>query len=104
MFRVLVGIDGRKMPGATGRGPVENLRYARELGMAGVFFRTVLDMAPDLDPGLLREVRACADELGLYLEAGLGKVNPYAMPEAPELRAVGDGDTLLGFRRMIEAC
>jgi sugar phosphate isomerase/epimerase len=92
------------MPGAMGRGPVENLRYAHELGMAGVFFRTVLDMTPDLDLGLLREVRACADELGLYLEAGLGKVNPYAIPEAPELRAVGDGDTLLGFRRMVEAC
>ncbi len=104
MFRVRVGIDGRKLPGAAGRGPVENLRYAHGLGMAGVFFRTVLDMTPELDPGLLKEVRACADDLGLYLEAGLGKVNPYAMAEAPELRAVGDGDTLLGFRRMVEAC
>jgi sugar phosphate isomerase/epimerase len=72
--------------------------------MDGVFFRTVLDMTPKLDPGLLKEVRACADELGLYLESGLGKVNPYAMAETPELRSVGDGDTLLGFRRMIEAC
>jgi sugar phosphate isomerase/epimerase len=72
--------------------------------MEGVFFRTVLDMTPNLDPGLLKEVRACADDLGLYLESGLGKVNPYAMSETPELRAAGDGDTLLGFRRMIEAC
>jgi sugar phosphate isomerase/epimerase len=40
----------------------------------------------------------------MYLESGLGKVNPYAIPEAPELRRVGDGDTLLGFERMIRAC
>lgn len=104
MLRVLVGIDGRKLPGATGRGPVANLRYAHSLGMAGVFFRTVLDMTPELDAGVLKEVRGCADDLGLYLEAGLGKVNPYAMAEAPELRAAGDGDTLLGFRRMTQAC
>ena len=40
----------------------------------------------------------------MYVESGLGKVNPYANPEAPELRAIGDGDILLGFRRMMEAC
>ena len=101
---MLVGIDGRKIPQAATRGPIGSLDHARELGMAGVFFRTVLDMSPALDLGLLREIRAHADELGLYLEAGLGKVNPYAMAEAPELRAAGDGDTLLGFRRMITAC
>ena len=99
-----IGIDGRKLPGAPGRGPVDNALFAAELGMDGIFFRTVLDMTPSLDPGVLADVRACADERGLYLEAGLGKVNPYAMAEAPELRAAGDGDTLLGFRRMIEAC
>jgi sugar phosphate isomerase/epimerase len=34
----------------------------------------------------------------------LGKVNPYATPEAPELRFAGDGDILLGFERMMHAC
>jgi sugar phosphate isomerase/epimerase len=52
----------------------------------------------------MREIKAHADSLGLYCESGLGKVNPYASPEAPELRAAGDGDILLGFRRMLEAC
>src|SRR5262249_8369500 len=42
--------------------------------------------------------------LGMYLETGLGKVNPYASPEAPELRAIGDGDIRLGFERMMCAC
>jgi sugar phosphate isomerase/epimerase len=60
-------------------------------------------MSPTLDLGALREIRSHADELGLYLEAGLGKVNPYALAEAPELRAAGDGDTRLGFERMLRA-
>ncbi|WP_353808156.1 sugar phosphate isomerase/epimerase family protein [Agromyces sp. SYSU T00194] len=98
-----IGIDGRKIPRAAEYGPLRTLDHAVELGMDGVFFRTILDTTPNLDPGVLSEVRTHADELGLYLEAGLGKVNPYATPEAPELRRLGDGDIVLGFRRMIEA-
>src|SRR5262249_38656568 len=72
-----------------------------ELGMEGLFFRTVLEMSPTLDPGELREIRALADELGMYLETGLGKVNPYALPEAPKIQAVGDDDTLRVVSRVI---
>lgn len=99
-----IGVDGRKIPVAQERGAIGRLDHARELGMEGVFFRTVLDMSPTLDAGELREIRAHADALGLYLETGLGKVNPYCLPEAPEVRATGDGDTLLGFVRMMRAC
>src|SRR5437868_1322575 len=99
-----VGVDGRKIPEAVERGPLKSLEHGCELGMDGLFFRTVLEMSPTLDPGELRDVRALADELGMYLETGLGKVNPYALPEAPEIRAIGDGDTLLGFERMMRAC
>ncbi|MGW5641340.1 sugar phosphate isomerase/epimerase family protein [Saccharopolyspora sp. NPDC003752] len=99
-----IGVDGRKIPESAKRGPVASLDHGHELGMAGLFFRTVLDMSPALDPGELGAIRQRADELGMYLETGLGKVNPYALAEAPELRAVGDGDVLLGFRRMMEAC
>ncbi|TDD91864.1 sugar phosphate isomerase/epimerase [Actinomadura rubrisoli] len=81
----------------------DTLARAHEAGFGGVFFRTVLDMSPALDAGELREIRDHADDLGMYLEAGLGKVNPFATPEAPELRAAGGGDILLGFRRMMEA-
>lgn len=76
-----VGIDGRKIPGATRQGPVASLEHAAELGAAGVFYRTVLDMTPTLDKALLKAVRERADELGLYIESGLGKVNPYTMAE-----------------------
>ncbi|MEU6658848.1 sugar phosphate isomerase/epimerase family protein [Streptomyces sp. NPDC046821] len=99
-----IGIDGRKIPEARERGPLGTLDHARSLGLDGVFFRTVLDMTPTLDQGLLADVRAHADDIGLYLEAGLGKVNPYASPETPETRRIGDGDIVLGFRRMMEAC
>ncbi|WP_067143602.1 sugar phosphate isomerase/epimerase family protein [Microtetraspora malaysiensis] len=99
-----IGVDGRKLPGSQSLGPIGSLEKAAELGMEGAFFRTVLDMSPSLNPHDLAGIRRRADELGLYLETGLGKVNPYASPETPELRSVGDGDVLLGFRRMMEAC
>ncbi|MEV5967238.1 sugar phosphate isomerase/epimerase family protein [Kribbella sp. NPDC051952] len=99
-----VGVDGLKIPESAKRGPLGTIEHAQQLGLEGVFFRSVLDISPTLDPGELRNVRACADDLGMYLETGLGKVNPFAIPEAPELRAVGDGNTLLGFRRMMQAC
>ncbi len=99
-----IGVDGRKIPEAEKRGPIASFDHARELGMEGLFFRTVLDMSPTLDIGYLRQIRQKADALGMYLETGLGKVNPYATPEAPELRMIGDGDIVLGFRRMMEAC
>jgi sugar phosphate isomerase/epimerase len=79
------------------------LDHAAGIGLEGVFFRTVLDMSPTLDPGALREIRDAADERGLYLEAGLGKVNPFATAETPELRALGEGDIVLGARRVLEA-
>ncbi|MGV2068806.1 sugar phosphate isomerase/epimerase family protein [Agrobacterium sp. 22-226-1] len=98
-----LGIDGQKLPEARKRGPLKSLDHVRELGLAGIFFSTVLDMSETLDTGELADIRARADELGLYLEAGVGKINPYCSAEAPEFRAIGDGDVILGFTRMIEA-
>ncbi|MFD3405631.1 sugar phosphate isomerase/epimerase family protein [Kribbella sp. NPDC058693] len=99
-----VGVDGLKIPESAKRGPLGTIGHAHQLGLEGVFFRSVLDLSPTLNLAELRNARARADELGMYLETGLGKVNPFAIPEAPELREIGDGDTLLGFRRMMEAC
>ncbi|TAY65477.1 sugar phosphate isomerase/epimerase family protein [Rhizobium leguminosarum] len=98
-----LGIDGIKLPEAKKRGPLASLDHVKELGLAGIFFSTALDMSPDLDSGLLREIRAKADDLGLYLESGIGKINPYCSAEEPALRAAGGGDIIAGFTRMIEA-
>jgi sugar phosphate isomerase/epimerase len=100
---VKLGIDWQKLPQAARRGQLASLDHVSELGLSGIFFPTVLDMSPTLDHGFLHELRAKADELGLYLEAGLGKINPYASAEAAELRAVGNGDILAGLTRMVEA-
>jgi sugar phosphate isomerase/epimerase len=102
-FSIRVGLDGRKYPGNAELGAFGLLDKAKETGTDGVFFRTVLDIAPTLDDGFLGEVAAHARSLGLYLEMGLGKVNPYNTAEAPEVRAIGNGDYLLGMTRMIEA-
>jgi sugar phosphate isomerase/epimerase len=98
-----LGIDSIKLPEAKKRGPLASLDHVKELGLAGIFFSTALDMSPDLDCGLLREIRAKADDLGLYLESGIGKINPYCSAEEPALRAAGGGDIIAGFTRMIEA-
>ena len=52
-----VGVDGRKLPGAAERSAVESMRKAHEIGMEGIFFRTLLDVTPTLDRGVLRELR-----------------------------------------------
>lgn len=101
--RPTVGLDGRKFPQAADLGPLGLLERCAGLGYDGVFFRTILDIAPSLDPGLLADVRDCARERSLYLEMGLGKVNPYNTSEDRSIRSVGGGDYLLGMTRMIEA-
>lgn len=98
-----VGIDGKRMPDSKQRGPLGTLEHAHALGLEGVFFRRVLDMSPSLDADELRAIRTRADELGLYLEAGLGMVNPYANAEMPDLRRIGAGDIVRGFERMMAA-
>jgi sugar phosphate isomerase/epimerase len=99
-----VGVDGRKIPGAARLGAIGTLERARALGLDGVFFRSVFEMSPTLDPGELRAIRERADALGLYLETGLGSVNPYTTGEYPEIRALGGGDYRLGMERLIHAC
>ncbi|NUP74663.1 MAG: TIM barrel protein [Sinomonas sp.] len=99
-----IGVDGRKIPGAANHTPFEILEHAKALGMEGVYFRTVLDITPTLDLGVLRELRKHADALGLYLQMGLAKVNPYAAAEAPEVRVLGEGDYTRGIVRLMEAC
>jgi sugar phosphate isomerase/epimerase len=98
-----LGSDALKFPGAADSSPTELLDKAHAEGLAGLFFRTMMQISPDLDPARLKEVRERADELGLYLEAGIGLVNPYAIAEDPRLRTLGEGDTLLGFRRIMES-
>lgn len=72
-------------------------------GLDGVLLRTLYELSPSLDAGLLAEVAATARDLGLYLELGVGKVNPYMAAELPEVRRLGDGSYVAGMERMIRA-
>jgi sugar phosphate isomerase/epimerase len=98
-----VGADATKFPDARRLGPSGTLAEARSLGLDGLFFRSLLEISGSLDRGELREVASEARAHGMYLEGGLGKVNPFATPESPELRAIGDGDIRRGFVLMMEA-
>ena len=97
------GVCGRKFPDAAQLGPEGVLDRVHELGMDGVFFRSILDLDAQLDLAHLRAIRQRADDYGLYFEVGLGKVNPFNTPETPEVRALGNGDFRLGMERMIRA-
>ncbi len=102
--RMKVGSDTDKLPSEVKKqGAFAVLDYLHARGFDGAFFRLMLDLSPTLDHGELKEVKAHADSLGLFLEAGIGWVNPYNTPERPEIRRFGNGDYRLAVEKMISA-
>jgi sugar phosphate isomerase/epimerase len=100
---VKLGVCGRKFPDAARLGPEGVLDRVHELGFEGVFFRSILDLDPQLNPHHVSALRNRADDYGLYFEVGLGRVNPFNTAESPEVRALGKGDYRQGMERMIRA-
>lgn len=98
----LVGADSTKYRDGADEPAEALLERARDDGLDGVAFRSMFELSPTLDPRELADVAATARDLGLRIEGGLGKVNPYATPEAPELRRFGGGDLLAAYRTIIE--
>ncbi len=98
-----IGVDSTKFADSHAGSAVRIVERSAELGLDGVFFRSILELSPTLDRGEIRGTMQAAHDLGQRIEAGVGKVNPFATPEAPGVRALGDGDYLLGMRKMIEA-
>lgn len=102
--RMKVGSDTDKLPGEIKKkGAIAVLNYLKERDFDGAFFRLMLDLSPKLDPVELREVKAHADSLNMFLEAGIGWINPYNTPERPEIRRFGNGDYRLAIEKMIAA-
>lgn len=99
---MLVGTDSSKFPGAAEHGAAWTFEQAATLGLDGVFLRSPWELSPTLDPAQMRDSLAVASAAGLYVQVGLGKVNPFTAPEQPRIRDVGDGDTIRGFVRLIE--
>jgi sugar phosphate isomerase/epimerase len=98
-----VGVDGNHTVGYKTRGVLKTLDFAKEHGLEGIFIKTVLELSPTLDEGELKEIKSHADALGLYLDCGVGRVNPYNTAESPNVRILGGGDYRLGIERMIRA-
>ena len=92
-----VGSDIRFFGGSTmwGRGTdiLENLHAQ---GLEGVNIRTMYELSPTLDHGELDDFRQAALDLDMYVEMGVGKINPYMTAELPAVRALGDGDYVGG--------
>lgn len=103
MTSMRIGTDTSKFPGAARGGAFWTLQQVADLGLDGAFFRSPFALSATLDAGELREVADTATSLGLYLEVGTAKVNPFATPEAPEIRSLGGGDYLAGLEKIIRA-
>lgn len=98
-----VGVDADKLYSVKDKGPFAVLDFVKEHDFDGVFYRTMLDLSPTLDDGMLKEVKAHADSLGLYLDSGAGWVNPYNTAETPHVRRFGKGDYRLAVEMMIKS-
>ena len=98
-----LGLEGEHIADVHRRGAIAALTFARDHALDGVSFKSIFDLSPNLDPGELRAVRDFADASDLYLEAGLGRVNPFNTAETPRIRDLGDGDYVRGVRRLAEA-
>jgi sugar phosphate isomerase/epimerase len=101
---VQVGLAGRGFYGRADSSALETLKLAHAHGLDGFFFPSPFNVSPTLDAGELREARALADDFGLYLEIGIGGVNPLTAAQSPEVLAHGDGDYLRGMERLVRAC
>jgi sugar phosphate isomerase/epimerase len=100
-----VGTDIKFMNGTTIWGDgIQALKAVKAAGLDGVNLRTLDELSPALDRGALDDFAAAAADLDLYVEMGVGKVNPYMTAELPRVRDLGGGSYLAGMERMIETC
>ncbi|MDI4643495.1 sugar phosphate isomerase/epimerase family protein [Cohnella hashimotonis] len=81
----------------------QGLEQAKREGFAGVYYKSPLDLSPRLDPGELRAAAECAASLGLYIDLGIGRVNPYNTNEVRDVWLLGGGDYKLAMEKLIGA-
>ncbi|HEY9306234.1 MAG TPA: TIM barrel protein [Microbacterium sp.] len=103
MTRVGSDISLARVGDLWGEGPAL-LDTLHAQGLEGVNIRTLTDLSPTLDEGELDAFRRRALELDMYVEMGVGKINPYMTAELPAVRALGEGDYVAGMERMFAVC
>lgn len=75
----------------------------KKSGFNGMYYKSPQYISESLDPGKLRAARQYADELGLYLEFGIGRVNPYNTTESDKVWLLSKGDYRLALEKIIAA-
>ena len=75
----------------------------KAFGFEGMYYKSPQYLSENLDLVQLKAARQYADGLGLYLEFGLGRVNPYNTSEAPKVWLLGGGDYRLAMEKIISA-
>ncbi|NUR85476.1 MAG: sugar phosphate isomerase/epimerase [Nonomuraea sp.] len=81
--------------------PVATLDVLAGLGFEGILVRTVDEAFPELD---VAAFAGAAADRGMFVQLGLGKVNPYMTAELPRIRDLGGGSYLDGMRRLVRLC
>jgi sugar phosphate isomerase/epimerase len=75
----------------------------KKFGFDGMYYKSPQYISENLDLGKLRAARQYANDLGLYLEFGLGRVNPYNTNESAKVWQLGGGDYRLALEKIIAA-
>lgn len=81
----------------------EQLKLVKETGLDGAYFKSPLYLSKTLDKGELHYYKQMADELGIYLDFGVGRVNPYNTNETPWIWELTGGDYLKAVELQILA-
>ncbi|MWV42607.1 TIM barrel protein [Paenibacillus sp. HJL G12] len=84
--------------------PVEKaLEKAKESGYDGVYYKLPICVSRKLDRNELKAAVDCARDLELYMDFGIGRVNPFNTNETPDAWAIGGGDYKRAVEKMLEA-
>lgn len=80
-----------------------SFQRAKDFGFEGLYYKSPQYLTTSLDLGVLKEARALADDLSLYLEFGIGRVNPYNTSEAAQVWLLADGNYRAALEMIIAA-
>lgn len=76
--------------------PIQTLDFIKEHGLEGAQFGTLKGLSPKLDLGELKEIKAHADALGLYMHVSVSCANPHAVSDLEQHTST--------LKREIELC
>lgn len=98
----MIGIIKSSLPDGRKLSALQALEAARQLGLQGLLFNSLLDVSPTLEPTELAAARAEADRLGLEISSMLGIVNPALPARSQPIIDAGGGDLETGVGRLVE--